>query len=145
MRARMSHRKPRARLLFLAAALIASACGSDSSPSAPSTGSPPPSSGPINVKGTERIGWDQPADDASQLAHYQYLGYVDNVAQVLANPVCGTTPSNGTFPCSAKLPTMSLGNHRLELAAQEIDGAQRLGPRSAALLLNVTTTVSALA
>jgi aldose sugar dehydrogenase len=145
MRASTSHRGPRARLLFLAAALMASACGSDSSPPAPSTGSPPTSSGPINVTGTERIGWNQPADDASLLAHYQYLGFVDDVPQTLGGAVCGTTPSDGMFPCNAQLPPMTVGNHRLELAAQEIDGAKRLGPRSAALLLNVTSRVSALA
>jgi glucose/arabinose dehydrogenase len=146
MPAKKSHCDSGARALCVAVALIASACGgSSSSPSAPSTEPPPPSSGPINVTGTERIGWDQPADDASQLAHYQYLGYVDDAPQVLASPVCGTTPSNGAFPCDAKLPTMSFGNHRLELAAQEIDGAQRLGPRSAAILLNVTSRTSVVA
>jgi aldose sugar dehydrogenase len=132
--------------LIVGVALFAPACGGDDSPpAAPSTGSPPPTSGPgsgpVNVTGTEKIGWDQVAD-ASQLSHYQYLGYVDDVAQVLANAACATAPVNGAFACTASLPKMTAGSHRLELAAQEIDGEKRLGPRSPALLLNVTTSTS---
>src|SRR5215831_21161724 len=137
MRAPTRHLRLTARIVSLSVALFTTACGGDSQPAAPSTGSPPPTSsgGPINVKGTEKIGWDQVADSASQLLTYQYLGYVDSVPQVLANAVCASSPTNGAFPCTASLPRMSAGMHTLELAAQEMGGAQRVSGRSAALQL----------
>src|SRR5215510_13144109 len=121
MRVPTKHLHCTARILCLVVALVATACGgNDSPPTAPTTGSQPPTSsgGPINVTGTEKIGWSQPAD-ASQMAGYQYLGYVDNVPQVLVNASCGNTPTDGAFPCTASLPRMSAGLHTLELAAQE--------------------------
>jgi glucose/arabinose dehydrogenase len=132
-------------LLCLAIALLGAACGgSDSSaPAAPSTGSPPPTSSGsgITVTGTEKIGWDQAANAATDLTHYQYLGYVDDVPQVLTNVSCAsTTSAAGTFPCSASLPKMSVGSHQLELAAQLIDGARTVSARSPALQLNVVAS-----
>ena len=77
-------------LLSVAVALLVSACGGGSAPpAAPSSNAPPSSSGPINVKGTEKLGWDQVGDGSGQLPAYQYLGYVDNVPQVLADAACG--------------------------------------------------------
>src|SRR5262249_15449621 len=145
MRALTRHPHRTAQIFCIAVALLASACGGDSSspPAAPSPGGSTPSpGGTINVTGTEKIGWDQVADNASQLTHYRYVGYVDDVAQVLANAVCATSPVNGTFPCTASLPKMTAGTHSLELAVEEIDGAQRRSARSPALLLNVTTSAS---
>lgn len=126
-------------------ALCVSACGGDSQPatapsssSSGSSSSGSSSSGVINVSGTEKIGWDQTATSASQLSAYQYLGFVDNVPQVLANAACGSTSTNGTFPCTASLPAMSTGMHTLQLAAQETTGAQRISTLSAAIQVNVT-------
>src|SRR5262245_25428646 len=131
-------------LLFVAVALLVSACGGDSAPpAAPSSNPPPSSSGPINVKGTEKLGWDQAADSASQLAGYQYLGYVDGAPQVLANAVCGSTASsNGTFPCTASLPQMTAGLHSVTLAAQQTTGSQLTSPQSAPIQLNVATSTA---
>jgi glucose/arabinose dehydrogenase len=127
-------------MLCIVVALLAPAC-SDSPPTAPSTGSPP--SGPITVTGTEKMGWDQIAASATQLARYRYLGFVDDAQSVLANVACGTTASaSGTFPCTASLPTMTVGSHRLELAAQEVDGLQLTSARSPAILLNVVASTS---
>jgi len=133
-----------AQILCFSVALFAAACGGDDAPpAAPSTGTPPPTSGgPITVTGTEKIGWDQVADSATQLSRYQFLGFVDDVSQVLTNASCGTTASNGAFPCTASLPRMSIGLHRLDLAAQQLDGAQQISSRSAALQLNVVASTS---
>src|SRR5262245_56597366 len=139
MRASTLHGRRHARMLCMLIALFAPACG-DSAPAAPSTGSTPPSGTPVNVTGTEKVGWDQPAISTSQLAGYQYLGYVDDSPQVLTNVSCGATAANGTFPCSASLPRMSVGTHRLELAAQELSGSRTIGDRSPAILLNVTAS-----
>lgn len=92
------------------------------------------------MTGTEKIGWDQPANSAGDLAHYQYLGYVDDVPQVLTNAACTTTSAAGAFPCTASLPKMTVGLHRLELAAQQIDGTQVISPRSPSLQLNVVAS-----
>src|SRR5215831_10765868 len=145
MRPPTRHLHLTAQILCLAVVLFTTACGGDASPpAAPSTGSQPPTSsgGPINVTGTEKIGWDQVADNASQLSSYQYLGYVDSVPQVLANAACGSSATNGAFPCTASLPKMTAGLHTLELAAQETGGAQRVSGRSAAIQLNVTTSTA---
>src|SRR5262245_4948229 len=139
MRASTPHCRRHAQVLCVLFALLAPACG-DSPPAAPSTGSTPPSGPPVNVSGTEKIGWDQPAISASQLAGYQYLGYVDDTPQVLTNVSCGATPANGTFPCSASLPRMTAGSHRLQLAAQELSGSRLIGDRSPTILLNVTAS-----
>jgi glucose/arabinose dehydrogenase len=123
-----------------AVALLVSACGGDSQPAAPSSSSSggSSSSGVINVTGTEKIGWDQAATSANQLSGYQYLGFVDNVAQVLANASCGSTSTNGTFPCTASLPGMSAGMHTLQLAALDT-GSQLTSALSAAIQVNVTS------
>jgi glucose/arabinose dehydrogenase len=127
-------------------ALLVSACGGDSQPAAPSSssggGSSSSSSGVITVTGTEKIGWDQAAATSGQLSGYQYLGFVDNIPQVLANASCGSTASNGTFPCTASLPAMSAGAHTLQLAAQETGGDQRISALSAAIQLNVTSSTA---
>ncbi len=140
-----------ARWLCIVVTLIEAACGGDSSssssppPQAPSTGSPSSPSGAITVTGTEKIGWDQPADSASQLSHYHYLGYVDDVSQVLTTVACAGTSTNGAFACAASLPKMSVGSHRFEIAAEEIDGAHQLGAKSPTLLLNVVASKPAAA
>jgi glucose/arabinose dehydrogenase len=92
------------------------------------------------VTGTEKVGWDQSADSAAQLARYRYLGYVDDVASVLTNVACATTSANGAFPCTASLPKMTVGLHRLELVAEETDGSKLASTRSPALQLNVVAS-----
>ncbi|HKF69071.1 MAG TPA: hypothetical protein VKB36_21145, partial [Vicinamibacterales bacterium] len=130
-------------LLSVVVALLASACGGDSAPpAAPSSNPPPSSSGPINVKGTEKLGWDQVGDGSGQLPAYQYLGYVDNAPQVLADAACGSTANNGAFPCTASLPKMTAGLHTLTLAAQETSGAQRISAQSAPIQINVATSTA---
>src|SRR4051812_39109807 len=122
-----------ASLLCIGAMTFAS-CGSDSpAPSAPVGGS---SSSIVTISGTEKIAWDQAAPDASRLDHYRYVGYVDDVRQVLADATCGRTSVGGLFPCTAGLPKMTPGSHSLNLAVEEIDGLQQQSPRSAALQLN---------
>jgi glucose/arabinose dehydrogenase len=87
--------------------------------------------------------WDQPADDSSTVAGYQYFGYVDGVPQILANTACGSTAaSNGTFPCTTNLPQMTAGLHSLTLAAQQTSGAQLTSPQSAAIQLNVVKSTA---
>ena len=99
-------------------------CGG-SPPAPPSVGTP---SGNQTINGTERIGWDQTAADAVELATIGYAIYVDGARTPLTDVTCTSTPTGATFPCTARLPTLSAGSHTLELASMADNGA---GPESA--------------
>jgi len=119
-------------------AWTAGACGrGDPPPEAPSTAR---STTPVHVSGTEKVEWDQAAFDSTQLARYRYIVYVDGVPMDLAGAKCGPTTNNATFPCSAALPKLAAGLHRLQLAAEETDGQRRRSPTSGELLVDVAAT-----
>ena len=81
---------------------------------------------------------DQIANDANQLSRYRYILFVDDVPVDLAGARCGTTASaSGTFPCTAPLPRMQPGPHRLQLAVEETDKEKRRSPKSGAIFLDV--------
>jgi hypothetical protein len=121
-------------------AWTAGACGrADPAPEAPSTAR---STTPIHVSGTEKVEWDQAAFDSTQLARYRYIVYVDDVPVDLVGATCGPTTNNATFPCSARLPKLQGGRHRLQLAAEETDGQRRRSPRSGELLVDVATSTA---
>jgi aldose sugar dehydrogenase len=120
--------------LAVLGALLAATCSS-SSPQPPAA--PSPAASPIPITGSERIFWDQAADSASQLAGLRYVGYVDDAPTVLTDAACGDASPPGIFACVASLPPMSVGAHRLELAAEETGGLQRQSARSAALSVNL--------
>jgi aldose sugar dehydrogenase len=120
------------RSVVCGAGLLAAACSSNLAPS-PTVN--PPSDSPISVTGTEKLGWYQPADDANEVARMRYVGYVDDVPQDLADAACGSASTAGVFACGASLPRMSVGVHRLELVAENIEGLQ--SPKSAALVVNL--------
>jgi hypothetical protein len=126
------------RVLLLAAVIgvcMAGACRrNDPPPQAPSTAS----TTPVRVTGREKIAWDQVANDAKELARYRYIMYIDDVPVDLASAACSTTTTNMTFPCSAALPKLSPGSHRLQLAVEkETDGERQRSLKSGALLLDV--------
>ena len=104
---------------------------------------PPPSTGPSpseTITGNERFGWDQRASDAVELATFRYAVYVDGTRSELAGATCATTSTNGTFACSAPLPTLTRGAHTLELASFIVDGSTFESPRSSALRITVGIT-----
>ncbi|HXG55950.1 MAG TPA: hypothetical protein VNJ03_11270 [Vicinamibacterales bacterium] len=121
----------------LAAALVALAVAAACSKSPPPTPSPGPGNGE-SITGRERLGWDQPAPDASELATFRYAIYVDGARSVIADASCATSAGTGGFPCSGRLPTMSNGAHTLELAAFIDAGGIIEGARSAPLRVTVT-------
>jgi glucose/arabinose dehydrogenase len=114
--------------LFVGAALV----GCDrTTPPAPS---PSPSPGPERITGTERLGWNQPAGDAGELASFFYAIYVDSARSTFSSVSCEATPSQAGYACSARLPALSTGPHTLELAAFILDaGAVVESSRSAPL------------
>jgi hypothetical protein len=96
------------------------ACGGapPSTPSVPTT----PSTGGETISGSERMGWDQPASDAGELATYRYALYVDDTRGEASDVTC-TAASAGLFVCTCKLPAMASGAHTLQVAAFVLDGA----------------------
>ena len=103
---------PRPWIVVLCLALIA--CDEKSPPAAPVVDPPATND---TISGTERVGWDQPAADAAELATIGYVIYVDGQRTELAGVTCGPAAAAAGFPCTARLPAMSAGPHTLQLAS----------------------------
>jgi glucose/arabinose dehydrogenase len=124
-------------------ALLAVAClcvaGCDQKdPETPDPGNP---SGDVSVMPGARLGWLQPAADATELASLQFALYIDGGRTTLAGATCSESGSGPDFECSAVLPSLSTGTHTLELASFVIDGTTTLeSPRSPALRVVAAAT-----
>lgn len=102
----------------------------------------PTPNGVENIRGTERVGWDQQAADTVELAAFRYAMYVDGVRSEAADVTCSTTAGANGFSCSGRLPQMSPGQHTLELATFVLDGGTIVeSGRSSPLRVNVTASV----
>ena len=119
-------------LTILACCAGAAACGSKSPE--PPVVTPP--GGSETITGAERIGWDQRAGDAVELAGISYVIYVDGTRMPLADVACASAASAAGYACSARLPAMTAGAHTLQLASTVDDGGLQESARSASL--NVT-------
>ena len=114
--------------------VLLTACGGSSNPPAPG---PPGTGGGDAITGRERVGWVQPAQDAAQLATFDYAMYVDGTRAVLSGDTCAPG-SGGNFDCSAPLPPLTAGQHNLELVAFTISNGVTLeSERSASLRVTV--------
>jgi hypothetical protein len=108
-------------------ALSLSACGAAGSKT------PPLGVGQI-VTDNDRLGWDQAAANAGELAALQYAFYVDDVRTAAAGVSCGAGDMPDVFLCTSNLPPMSNGSHTVQVAAFVMDaGVLRESSRSAAL------------
>jgi glucose/arabinose dehydrogenase len=116
------------------------ACGTKT-PAPPIVDSTPDN---ITITGTERIGWDQPAADAVELATIGYVIYVDGTRTPLIEVSCAATTS-ASFACNARLPALSRGSHALQLASFVMDGGIRESARSAPLQVTVAQVAGATA
>ena len=124
--------------MLLTWTIVVSACGS----SQPPTPTPPGGNNPETITGRERLGWDQPAHSAAQVATFRYAIYVDNVRSELTEVTCTPTGTVSTFACSGRLPAMSTGAHVLELASFIISDGIVESPRSAQFRVTVTGSVA---
>jgi len=97
-------------------------------PAAPSVESTPK---PITVVGTERIGWNQAALSLAEANGFNYVAYVDGVRVALVDATCQADPQISLYACAARLPPMSPGAHRFELAIGRPGGTE--SARSAVL------------
>jgi glucose/arabinose dehydrogenase len=126
--------------IILLAGLAISGCDNRPPPS-PSPSPNPQPQPDERITGNERLGWDQQAGDAVELATFRYAIYVDTARFELAGVSCSSTSGATGFPCSARLPTMAPGSHTLELAAFVVDGATVIeSGRSASIRVVVGTS-----
>jgi glucose/arabinose dehydrogenase len=125
----------------LVVACLAAACTEPPSPPAE-----PPAQGE-RITGSERIGFDQLASDATDLAAIRYAIYVDGARSELTGVSCATTASSAGFACTAALPRLSAGSHSLQLASFTftIEGMLLESSRSAPLVVVVSATAGQLA
>jgi len=123
------HMATRGFLLALIGCLAILAYGGDAPPQ--TSASTP--QGEERITGNERLGWDQQAPTAGELAGYRYAIYVDGVRSGLTEVSCAFAAGTQASACSARLPAMAPGSHTLELATFVIDGAVLESGRSAPL------------
>ena len=122
--------------------LIMIACDKKSPPAPPVVDTP---SRPVTINGTERIGWDQPAADTVELAAISYAAYVDGTRAPLAGVSCASAAAGAGFPCSARMPALSPGQHTLELASLVNDGGVLESARSAPLQVTLVAQATSAA
>lgn len=126
------------RAIVLAAVVALAACQSKPPP----TPTPAPN-GVENIRGTERIGWDQRAADTVELGTFRFAIYVDGARSEIADSRCEVTAGANGHSCNGRLPSMTPGQHTLELATFVLDGGTIVeSARSAPLRVNVTTSVA---
>lgn len=116
-------RPVRRAVLLLLVAFACSGCRSRSEP-APSAAQP---DNEIE-SGPQRIEWDQPAVEGTDVASYRFVLHVDGVAKELA-ATCGERLQSGSHLCSAELPELPAGRHVLALAAIHEKAGKRFESR----------------
>ena len=92
--------------------------------------------GGTTITGRERIGWAQQAESSAQLATFDFAAYVDGTRRVLVGDTC--TGGGPTFDCSAPLPSLTAGQHTIQLVAFMSSGGSTIeSERSAPLTVTV--------
>jgi glucose/arabinose dehydrogenase len=123
-----------AAITVFVAALSALRC-SNSAPPSPHTSVP---SGPVPIRATDRLTWDQTAASADELATIGYVLYVDGGTRVvLGNASCDTAGGAAGFVCRSPLPGMGAGTHTLELASFFLSAPTGESARSAPLTVTL--------
>jgi hypothetical protein len=126
----------RGRAGVLACVIGASACGSSSPPSSPN-----PGGGGERISGNERLGWNQAASGAAELATFRFAAYVDGNRTLLAEVNCGA--SGDAFQCSSRMPSMSPGAHTIELVSfVDNDGSVVESGRSSPLRVTLSGAIA---
>jgi glucose/arabinose dehydrogenase len=98
---------------------------------------PQPDGGGI-VSGTVRIGWDQQAADAALLASLHFVVYIDGARMELPEASCAPPATAAGYPCQSPLPSMSAGQHTIQLASYLVAEAVFDSPKSAPLVITVS-------
>ena len=91
------------------------------------------------ISGNERLGWNQAATGAGELATFRYAAYVDGTRVELDRRVLRRPERRDALPCNSRMPAMSPGAHSIELASFVSTAAPSIeSGRSAALRVTVT-------
>lgn len=90
----------------------------------------------IVVTGTERLGWDQSATSAIDLATISFIIYVDDVPFDVESADCNSRPPTLVFRCSSPLPPLTPGRHVVDVAALR-NSIEFASPRSTPINLLV--------
>jgi hypothetical protein len=115
----------------------------DGPPQSPRDGpAPPPQSPPVTIRGGERLAWSQDADSA-QLRSLTFSLYVDGQASTLSATRCNETGLSSVFECSGQLPTMSVGQHSLELTSVLAGVESGRSPRLLVAVVRAAATTGA--
>lgn len=99
----------------------------------------------IDVRGTERMAWDQRASSADELSGLGFLAYVNGRVQWLYSVSCAFTPTAAGFECTAALPVLDPGVNVVEVAAYQTSAPTREGERSPAMYLRSGSSATAAA
>lgn len=87
---------------------------------------------------TSKIAWDQPAASATEAQTLTYRIYVDSsTTGIIVAATCGVGPTASDFTCTASLPTLTQGSHRIAVTAANI-----LAESAQSLPLDFTIVVS---
>jgi glucose/arabinose dehydrogenase len=117
--------------LALLTALLCVSCGGGSDSNAGGNGDV--------VPGTTRLGWDQVAASASEVASLHFVIYIDDVRSELPGASCSTPAGSAGFPCVATLPAMTSGQHTIQLASYIPGDVLLESPKSAPLVITVSS------
>lgn len=108
-------------------------------PESPGPPSPGPTTPPLQITGRERLGWDQRASSATELATFGYKIYIDGASSGLQGVQCSQVRGPSGYPCDVQLPPLSPGAHSLALSAFLVSNPVYESSRSAPLEVFVTT------
>jgi hypothetical protein len=120
--------------LVLTLTVMLSSCGGGGTP-------PPPSSNPSDtgerISGNERLGWNQAAADAGQLAKTRYAAYVDGNHVELADVSCSEL-RGGVSACSSRMPAMAAGTHTIVIVSFVVDGDRVIESRASPIRVTLS-------
>jgi glucose/arabinose dehydrogenase len=122
----------------LACGVLLAGCGGSSGSNGGNGGNGGSGGGKIPI--SARLGWDQQAPDAAQLNSLKFVLYLDDVRSELTQASCTTTGSGADFPCASGLPSMTAGQHTLQLASYVAANPSLESARSAPLTVTVSAT-----
>jgi hypothetical protein len=77
--------------------------------------SPPPAPGTVHPG--DRVAWEQPLLDRSDPEAYRFRLLIDGHPAELPDALCGNVSPLHTVTCSARIPPLAGGPHRLEVVA----------------------------
>lgn len=93
-------------------------------------------SGAIQIRGGERLGWDQSAGSLEQVRAMTFRLYLDGNLSTLASTSCSDQAGAAGYLCSGNLPIMTAGRHTLEVTAV-LNGQE--SARSARLIVSLSS------